>query len=102
MNGMETLENIFGTGKDLTFHQMCARAFVTFFITLVLIRLAGMRSIGKRTAFDTVITIMLGAVLSRVIVGVSAFFPTLGASIVLVLVHRLVAWISINHEGIER
>jgi uncharacterized membrane protein YcaP (DUF421 family) len=99
---METLENIFGTGKDLAFHQMCARAFVTFFITLALIRLAGMRSIGKKTAFDTVITIMLGAVLSRVIVGASAFFPTVGGGIVIVVIHRLVAWVSMNHESIER
>ena len=99
---METLEYIFGTGKDLTWYQMALRAFITFFIVLALIRLAGMRSIGKKSAFDTVITIMLGAVLSRVIVGASAFFPTVAGGVVIVLIHRLVAWISMNHTRIEK
>src|ERR1043165_7409717 len=98
---MEILEQIFGAGKELTGGQMCARAVVTFFITLALIRLAGMRSIRKKSAFDTVITIILGAVLSRVIVGASAFLPTVAAGAVIVIVHRLVAWVSLKHPLIE-
>lgn len=99
---METLENIFGVGGDLTVPQMSARAFVTFFITLLLIRIAGMRSIGKKSAFDTIITIMLGAVLSRVIVGASAFFPTVAAGFVIAVVHRLLAMIAIKHNWLEQ
>jgi uncharacterized membrane protein YcaP (DUF421 family) len=99
---MEVIEKIFGVGKELSVHQMCARAFITFFITLALIRLAGMRSIGKKSAFDTVIAIMLGAVLGRVIVGASAFFPTVAGGIVIVLVHRIVAVIALKHEGFAK
>jgi uncharacterized membrane protein YcaP (DUF421 family) len=99
---MEILEQIFGAGKELTGGQMCARAFVTFFITLALIRLAGMRSFGKKSAFDTVITIMSGAVLSRVIVGASAFVPTVAAGVVIVVVHRLIAWVSLKSELVEK
>lgn len=89
---MEIFEQIFGVGKNLTIAQMSARGFVIFFIALALIRIAGMRSIGKGTAFDTVITIMLGAVLSRAVVGVSEFWPTLLASAVIAITHRIVAW----------
>ncbi|HLP52188.1 MAG TPA: YetF domain-containing protein [Chitinophagales bacterium] len=99
---METLENIFGVGQNLTAWQMSARAFVTFFITLFLIRIAGMRSIGKKSAFDTIITIMLGAVLSRVIVGASAFFPTVAAGFVIAIVHRLLAMIAVKHKWLEK
>ena len=99
---METLENIFGVGQNLTVWQMSVRAFVTFFITLFLIRIAGMRSIGKKSAFDTIITIMLGAVLSRVIVGASSFFSTVAAGFVIAIVHRLLAMIAVKHEWLEK
>lgn len=99
---MDFFEKVFGIGEALSVYQMCARAFVTFFITLGLIRIAGMRSIGKKSAFDTVITIMLGALLSRVIVGASAFIPTVTAGLVICLIHRLIAFIAINNPGVER
>ncbi len=99
---METIENIFGIGEHLSYYQMSARAFVIFFITLFLIRLAGMRTIGKKSAFDTALTIMLGALLSRVIVGASEFMPTVCAGTVIALIHRLLAWISMGSETIEK
>lgn len=99
---METIETIFGTGKELTALQMGMRAFIMFFITLALIRVAGMRSFGKKSAFDTVITIMLGALLSRVIVGASEFLPTTIAGAVIVTVHRIIAWIAMKRNGIAR
>lgn len=98
---MEVLEKIFGTGEQLETYQMCARAFVTFFIVLFLIRLAGMRSFGKKSAFDNVIIIVLGAVLSRVIVGASPFWDTVAASTVIVLVHRIIAYAAIKNPWLE-
>jgi uncharacterized membrane protein YcaP (DUF421 family) len=99
---MELLENIFGTGKDLEIYQMCARAFVTFFIALFLIRLAGMRSFGKKSAVDNVIIIVLGAVLSRAIVGVSPYLSTVAACTVIVITHRVIAFASIKNPWLEK
>ena len=92
------LYTLFGEGKDLNALQMGCRAFVLFFITLLLIRLAGMRAFSQKSAFDSIIVIMLGAVLSRPVVGASAFLPTLVAGAVLAGVHRLLAIICIYND----
>ncbi len=92
----------FGEGKDLNMLQMGCRAFVMFFITLLLIRLAGMRSIGMKSAFDTIIVIILGSILSRAVVGVSPFFPTVIAGAVIAIVHKAIAIIAIRNRFVER
>ncbi|MGI8582874.1 MAG: hypothetical protein ACR2KX_11780 [Chitinophagaceae bacterium] len=51
----ELIFKLFGEGKDLNALQMGDRAFVMFFITLFLIRLAGMRAFGQKSAFDTIL-----------------------------------------------
>ena len=99
---MHWLITLFGEGKDLNVLQMCCRAVVTFFITLILIRIAGIRTFGKKSAFDNVIIIMLGSVLSRVVVGASPFLATTAACLAFVLVHWLLAWISLYNDGIGR
>ena len=96
------IETLFGHGRDLDVLQMCARAFVVFFIALGLVRLGGMRAFGHKTAFDAIIVIALGAVLSRAIVGVSPFWPTVGASAVLVIIHRVLGMIGVQFSRIGR
>jgi uncharacterized membrane protein YcaP (DUF421 family) len=98
---MEVINYLFGVGKDLTALQMGCRAFVMFFIALFLIRLSGMRTFGIKSAFDTCIIIMLGAVLSRAVTGASAFFPTVTAGIVLIFVHKVLAIISVDNPTIS-
>lgn len=88
---MSTLYDIFGHGKDLTPLQMSARAIVIFIAGLVLIRIAGRRAFGQKTPFDSVISILLGAILSRAVVGASPFIATVVASTAIVVMHRLFA-----------
>ena len=88
---MDILSTLFGHGKDLNSLQMICRAAVSFFLTLILIRIAGIRTFGKKTPFDNVITIMLGSIFSRVVVGASPFIPTTLACLAFVLIHRLLA-----------
>src|SRR5437763_16758296 len=79
--------------KDLTFIQISLRGIIVFIATLAMIRLGHKRSLARKTAFDAVLIVILASVLSRAINGSSAFFATFGGSIVIVVVHRLFAFI---------
>ena len=96
------ITDIFGSGEDLSPTQMAIRAFVMFFIALMLIRLAGMRIFGIKTAFDNILVIMLGAILSRGIVGASPFFSTVAAAAAMILVHKFLAWLAMKHEWVGK
>ncbi len=93
---------LFGEGKDLSALQMCARAFVLFFTTLALVRVAGMRAFGRKSSFDSIVVIMLGAVLSRAVVGAAPAVPTVAASVVLVVSHRVLAVATAASPRLER
>jgi len=90
--------NLFGQGKDLNTLQMCARGIAVFLITLVLIRIAGRRSFGLRMPLDNIITILLGAILSRAVVGASPFIPVVICSFVIVSIHRLLSRLIVKSE----
>jgi len=64
---MDTLISLVGEGEHLTPLQMSVRAFSMFVIMLVLVRIAGMRTFAKKSSFDNIIVIMLGAILATVI-----------------------------------
>jgi uncharacterized membrane protein YcaP (DUF421 family) len=80
--------------KDLTFIQISLRGVIIFIATLIMIRLGHKRSLARKTAFDAVLIVILASVLSRAINGSSAFFATLGGGLVIVLLHRLFAFIA--------
>ena len=85
---MDTINFLVGEGEHLNMLQMSMRAFGMFIIMMFLLRFAGMRAFAKKSAFDTIITIMLGAVLARGVVGASPFWSTVAASVVMVIMHR--------------
>src|ERR1700754_300828 len=99
---MELLVTIFGEGKDLGVLQMSCRGIVVFIIALALIRLSGRRSFGIRTPLDNIITISLGAILSRAIVGASAFLPIIVCCFVIVTLHRGFSWLVVNNKAFGR
>jgi uncharacterized membrane protein YcaP (DUF421 family) len=96
------IETLFGEGKDLNALQMSLRALVLFFVTLVLVRIGGMRAFGRKSSFDTIILVSLGAVISRAIYGASPAVPIVAASLVLVVVHRVVAIAASRFPRFER
>ena len=75
--------------RNLTFLQVSVRGVIVFIATLIMMRLGSKRSLAEKTAFDAVLIVIIGSMLARAINGSEAFFPTLGAGFVLVLVHRL-------------
>ena len=96
------INEIFGSGENLAPLQMAARAFVMFFIALLLIRVAGMRIFGIKTAFDNILVIMLGAILSRGVVGASPFLSTIAAATAMILIHKILAWLAMKHSWVGK
>jgi uncharacterized membrane protein YcaP (DUF421 family) len=88
----ELLHTLLGIGtepKELTFLQVSVRGVVVFIATLIMVRLGSKRSLAEKTAFDAVLIVIIGSMLARAINGSEAFFPTLGAGFVLILLHRV-------------
>src|SRR5690348_15276719 len=98
---MDLIETIFGTGRDLNLLQMSARAFAVFVLALALIRASGRRSFGQHRPFDACTTVLLGAVLSRAVVGASPFWATMGAAATIVALHRVIAMACVRWAWFE-
>ncbi|NBD95369.1 MAG: DUF421 domain-containing protein [Gammaproteobacteria bacterium] len=83
---------------DPTVWQMAARAVVAYPVGIAFVRIGEKRFIGKFTAFDVIMGIVIGSILARAITGGSPFFPSLMAGLVLVSLHYLFATLSYHLE----
>ena len=82
----------------LTVWQMGLRALLVYLVAIALVRLGEKRFIGKFAAFDVILGIMLGSIMSGAITGSTPFFPTLAAACVLVGLHYLFAAIAFRSD----
>lgn len=76
----------------ITTSQICWRTLVVFIIALVLLRVSGRRTFASNSGQETVVKFMLGAILSRAIAGDSPFGVIIAAAVMLVLLHRALAY----------
>lgn len=95
---METIITLFGEGDQINALQMSMRSILVFIISLILIRISGRRAFGIRMPFDNVVTILLGAILSRAITAASPFWATIASATVIVLMHRFCGWFSLHNK----
>ena len=86
--------------KELTFTQITIRGLIVFVATLIMMRVGDRRALARKTAFDTVLLILLASVLARAINGSAAFFATLGACFVIVFLHRVLAFASFHSAAL--
>ena len=98
-NSFETFLGLGVEPKDLTFVQISLRGIIVFLATMIMVRLGHKRSLARKTPFDAVLLVILASVLARAINGSSAFFATLGGGVVLVLLHRLLAYLAFYSHG---
>jgi uncharacterized membrane protein YcaP (DUF421 family) len=100
------MERLFGFGSppDLPLDalQMSCRAGLMFVLLLAMIRFGGARIFGKKSSFDNVVVILLGAIAARGVVGASPFGPTVAASAVIVVLHRVIAWLVVRFPILGR
>src|SRR4051794_34519890 len=86
---MQSIFDLFwGEGEKLAPLAMATRALAMFWLLLALLRAGGRRSFGRKSSFDNVLVMMLGAVAARGVVGASPFGSTLAACGVVVVIHR--------------
>jgi uncharacterized membrane protein YcaP (DUF421 family) len=97
------MEDLLGlNAEDLEWYQMAVRGVIVFFSALVFIRIAGMRSFGSNSAFDVVLNITIGAILSRCITGHYPFFSCLLTAAILAICHRITAFATSRFEGVRQ
>jgi uncharacterized membrane protein YcaP (DUF421 family) len=73
--------------EQLGFGQMAVRAVVMYIALIIVVRSAKKRFLSNATAFDFILTVMVGAVAARAMTGGAPFFPALLAVLVLVGMH---------------
>ena len=73
--------------EDLGFGNMVARAVVMYVALIVVVRVAKKRFLGNATAFDFILTVMVGSVAARAMTGGTPFFASLLGLMVLVWMH---------------
>lgn len=93
----DALERLLGLGRDagdIATGQMMLRALVVYVFTLLIVRLGSKRFLSKATAFDVILGIMIGSVMSRGINGSAGLVPTLAGGALLVAIHGLFAMLA--------
>ena len=87
---MEQFQAFLGYERDIgdvNAIQMALRTALIYAATLVIIRLGSKRFLSEATAFDVIVGIMLGSVMSRAINSSAPLFPTLLAGVVFIGLH---------------
>ncbi|MBS3649341.1 DUF421 domain-containing protein [Pseudaminobacter sp. 19-2017] len=74
--------------------QMALRAILVYALALLLVRIGSKRFLSQATAFDVIVAIMLGSILSRAINGSAPFVPTILAGGALLAAHWVFATIA--------
>jgi uncharacterized membrane protein YcaP (DUF421 family) len=71
--------------------QLCVRAVILFVVGVAYIRIAGRRTFSHATPLDIVVAIIVGSNLSRIMTGRALFWGGLAATLILVVLHRLLS-----------
>lgn len=90
-SGMEMFRQLIGPDEGADAGQLCVRAVLLLAFGIVCIRIAGRRTFAQYSPLDIIVALIVGSNLSRVMTGKAAFFPALAATLVLVVLHRLLA-----------
>lgn len=99
---MEIFTQFWGEGTALSLLQMTTRGIVVFLLALILIRISGRRSFGMGSPVDNIIVILLGAILSRAVVGASPFLPVISTCTAIVVLHRFLSWYKMKSNYFNR
>ena len=77
------------TGDDLA--ATAVRTVAVYLFALAAVRLGSKRFLSQASAFDVIVAIMLGSIMSRAVTGAAALWPALLSGALLIAVHWLLA-----------
>ena len=99
---MEFFNELTGhTGEGKIVLSMAARAVIVFFLFMIYVRIAGLRTFGKKSIFDQITVLMIGALLAKAIIKEDSFLGIICAAAVLMLLHRMIAWLCAKSKRAE-
>lgn len=87
---------------QLTNAQMLFRTLLMFFAMLIMMRLAGLRFLAGKTTFDVLLGFIMASMLSRAVNGTAPFFGTILAGFLVVILHRLLAYLTYKFHSFGR
>jgi uncharacterized membrane protein YcaP (DUF421 family) len=100
---METIRALIGPDNgDASVLQLCVRAVVLFAFGVACIRIAGRRTFSQISPLDIVVALIIGSNISRAMTGKAPFFPGLAATLVVVVLHRLLAMATLRWNVLAR
>jgi uncharacterized membrane protein YcaP (DUF421 family) len=85
--------------RDINVPQMGLRAAIVYVVTVLMVRVAKKRFMGRATAFDVILGVMIGSIVSRAVTGNAPFLPALTATAVLLAMHWLFSGIAMRWHG---
>ena len=99
----ELLTYLLGIGQeDLDILQMTLRALIVYPLGIAMVHLGDKRFLGGIAAFDLLMAIVIGSILSRAISGTAPFLPSICASFALVMAHRGLAFAGLRWAGFAK
>lgn len=88
---MSWFRSIVGPDQGADTQQLCARALFLFVFGIICIRIAGRRTFAHYSPLDIIVALIVGSNISRMMTGKADLIPSGSATLVLVLLHRLLA-----------
>ena len=76
--------------------QLSVRALFLFAFGVLCVRIAGRRTFSQAAPLDIIVYLIVGSNLSRIMIGGAHVFPSLAATLTLVVLHRLLAYATLR------
>jgi uncharacterized membrane protein YcaP (DUF421 family) len=96
------LDGLLDGGARAPFGIVALRTAIMFVVALAFLRLSSRRTLGRHSAFDWVMAVILGSVLSRPINGDAPLLPTIGAGALLLVLHWLFGATAVRWPWFDR
>lgn len=88
---MSWFRQLIGPDQGADTQQLCVRAVLLFVFGIVCIRIAGRRTFAQYSPLDIIVALIVGSNIGRIMTGKADVIPAGSATLVLVVLHRLLA-----------